>query len=353
VWSILKDRIKVGIIGSGFIADHHCHAYSLIPDVDIIGISSLKLDEAKNLMRKYAIKGETLKNYQDLLKLGCDAISVCLPNFLHRDVTISVLESGAHALVEKPLARNIREGDEMLDAERSSKRKIFYCENNIYSPTFSKVKQIVDEGALGDIYMGRGKEQHSGPHSSWFYKQQESGGGALLDLGIHDIACLTWYLDRDVKEVFCQTRTIMEDRGKFGKCEVEDNAVGMLYFDNGAQIVIEESWTAPGGYDMRFELFGTQGQIKASPTFSNLINVYSEKGHRYAVEKAATTQGWTFPVPAETWNFGYPQEVAHFINCIKFDKNPLTSGEFGQNILRVVETMYKSARSKKVEEVSL
>ena len=81
------------------------------------------------------------------------------------------------------------------EVEKSSNRKIFYCENNMYAPSFSKVKEIIEEGALGEIYMGRGKEQHSGPHSAWFYKQKEAGGGALLDLGIHDIACLNWYLN--------------------------------------------------------------------------------------------------------------------------------------------------------------
>lgn len=345
-------KIKVGIIGSGFIAEHHCYSYSLLPNVEIIGISSLLEDQAKNLMKKFNIPGDPLKDYKDLLKIECDAISVCLPNFLHKDVTIDVLNRGKHALVEKPLARYVSEGNEMLDAAKSANREIFYCENNMYAPTFSKIKEIIDEGGLGRIYMGRGKEQHSGPHSAWFYKKDKAGGGALVDLGIHDIACLVWYLGCDVREVFCQTKTIVPDRGDFGKCEVEDNAVGVLYFENDAQIVIEESWTAPGGYDMRFELFGTEGQIKVAPTFSNLISVYSEKGYGYAVEKASTTAGWTFPVPAEAWNFGYPQEIKHFIDCIIEDKEPLTDGKYGQKILTIVETMYKSAKTKKIEDVN-
>ena len=345
-------KVKVGVIGSGFIAEHHCYSYSLLPNVEIIGISSLLEDQAKDLMKKFNIPGDPLKDYNDLLKIECDAISVCLPNFLHKDVTIDVLNTGKYAFVEKPLARYVSEGNEMLDAAKSANRKIFYCENNMYAPTFSKVKEIIDEGGLGQIYMGRGKEQHSGPHSAWFYKKDKAGGGALIDLGIHDIACLVWYLDCDVKEVFCQTKTIVSDRGDFGTCEVEDNAVGVLYFENDAQVVIEESWTAPGGYDMRFELFGTDGQIKVAPTFSNLISVYSEKGYRYAVEKASTTAGWTFPVPAEAWNFGYPQEIKHFIDCIIEDKEPLTDGKYGQKILTIVEAMYKSAKTKRIEEVN-
>jgi predicted dehydrogenase len=127
--------------------------------------------------------------------------------------------------------------------------------------------------------------------------------------------------------------------------------VGILYFENDAQVTIEESWTAPGGYDMRFELFGTEGQIKVAPTFSNLISIFSEKGYGYAVEKAGTTKGWTFPVPAEAWSFGYPQEIKHFVDCILQNKDPLTDGKYGLKILQIVESMYISAKSKRLEEV--
>jgi myo-inositol 2-dehydrogenase/D-chiro-inositol 1-dehydrogenase len=117
-------------------------------------------------------------------------------------------------------------------------------------------------------------------------------------------------------------------------------------------VIIEESWTAPGGYDMRFELFGTEGQVKVAPTFSNLVSVYSENGYGYAVEKASSTKGWTFPVPSEAWNFGYPQEIAHFIKCITNNENPLTDGNYGLKILKIIETMYKSSKTSKIEEVS-
>lgn len=345
------DKIKIGIIGSGFIAELHCFSYSQLPFVEIVGLSSLKSEEAKELRNKYKIQGEIYKNYENLLKLDCDAISVCIPNYLHPKITNDILNSGKHALVEKPLAKSVEEGKKMLDTEKSSNRHIFYCENNMYAPSFSKVKEIIEDGALGQIYMGRGKEQHSGPHSSWFYKKEEAGGGALLDLGIHDVACLNWYLDSEVQAVFCQTKIIQKSREKFGTCEVEDNAMGILYFDNDAMISIEESWTAPGGYDMRFELYGTEGQIKVAPTFSNLLSVYSEKGYDYAVEKAGTTKGWTYPVPSETWSFGYPQEILYFLECIIKKNKPLTDGSFGLKILNIIETMYKSAETKRIEEV--
>ena len=347
---MMKD-ITFGIIGSGFIADHHAAALRRLPGVEIAGVASIMEDQARRMMREHGIQGKPFSDYKDMLKEDLDAISICLPNSLHEPVAIDVLGSGAHALVEKPLARTVAEGQRMLDAARSAGKQVFYCENNMYAPTFVKVKEIIDEGALGTIYMGRGKEQHSGPHSAWFYKKEQARGGALIDLGIHDVACLMWFMGCGVERVFCQVATTIPDRGEFGTCEVEDNAAGILYFENGAHVVIEESWTAPGGYDMRFELFGTGGQVKAAPTFSNLVSVYSEQGYGYAVEKASSTKGWTFPVPAEGWTFGYPQEMEHFVDCIRSGKEPRTTGNFGLEVLNVVETMYASAASGKMEDV--
>ncbi|MHA1109955.1 MAG: Gfo/Idh/MocA family protein [Promethearchaeota archaeon] len=345
------DKIKVGIIGSGFIAQHHVNAYKRLQNVEIVGISSVKKDEATALMKKYGIAGKPIPDYKDLLKMELDAVSLCLPNYLHESVGIEALETDKNILVEKPLARNSKEGKNLLNAAEKTGNSIFYCENNMYAPSFSKVKEVVEQGALGSIYMGRGREQHSGPHSEWFYKQEPSGGGALLDLGIHDVALLQWYLDSKVDKVFCQTYTFQADRGQFGKCEVEDNAVGILYFENGAQIVIEESWTAPGGYDMKFELFGTNGQVIVDPCRMTPLNIYSETGYGYAVEKASSTSGWTYPVPDEAYTFGYPQEIAHFMECLRNNKEPLTPGKFGLKILTIVETMYKSAKSGKIESV--
>lgn len=345
------DLIKVGIIGSGSIAERHLYSFKLLPTVEVVGVSSRNEKTAKELLKKMNFTEDLFMDYEQLLKSDSDAVSVCLPNYMHKDVSIDLLNSGKHVIVEKPLAINVIEGYEMLDAAKTANKEIFYCENNLYAPAFNKAKEVINEGSLGQIYMGQGKEQHSGPHSAWFYKKDKAGGGVLIDLGIHEIACLVWLLDCEVIEVFCQIKTVIPNRGDFGKCEVEDNAVGILYFENGTEAIIGTSWCAPGGYNIRFELFGTEGQIKVAPTFSNLVSVYSERGYKYAVEKAGTTKGWTFPVPDETYSFGYPQEIKHFIDCIIENEKPLTDGAFGQKILNIVETMYRSAETREIEEV--
>ncbi len=344
-------KIKIGIIGSGFIAEHHCFAFSQIPDVEIVGICSMDQPSAQELINKFHLNCPYFKDYEELLSCDCEAVSICLPNFLHKEVALAAFSKGKHIFIEKPLARTVAEGIDMVTAAQNANKTIFYCENNIYAPSFVKAKDLVDSGAIGKIYMGRGREHHSGPHSAWFYKQANAGGGALIDLGIHDIACLVWYLNEDVTKVFCQTSIVTPDRCEFGECEVEDNAMGILYFENGAQVSIEESWTAPSSFDVKIELYGTEGQVLVNPSRMSPLEVFSEKGYGYAVEKASTTQGWTFPVPVESWTFGYPQEMQHFIACLKNGKPPLTDGKFGLKILAIVEAMYISAQSGKIEDV--
>ena len=338
-------------MGSGFIADHHLFAFSQLPNVEVTGIATLLQDEGEELKKKYNLDAQIVSDYQDLLSQELDAVSICLPNFLHEKVALAAFEADMHILVEKPLARNVKEGLNMVASAQDAGKQIFYCENNMYAPAFTKVKTLIEEGALGNIYMGRGKEQHSGPHSEWFYKMEPSGGGALIDLGVHDIACLLWFMDDNVSEVFCQTEIVKKDRGDFGKCEVEDVAVGILYFENGAHVTIEESWLAPGGYDMKFELYGDNGQVIVDPCRNNQVVCYSESGYGYAVEKASSTKGWTFPVPGEAYMFGYPQEMAHFVDCMQNNKKPLTDGVFALEVQNIIETMYKSAKTRKVEEV--
>lgn len=345
------ERVKIGLVGAGFVANIHCNVFSKFPNVELVGISSYRKRRAASLIDRYGIKNGYFKDYNDLFKLDLDAVLLRVPNYLHREIALAAINAGHHLLIEKPLAMNSCEGEEIVEAAKKAGKEIYYGENNIYAPASRKVKEIVNQGVLGRIYMGRGKEQHSGPHSEWFYKREFSGGGVLLDLGIHDIACLMWFLEDEIEKVFCQTTLIQPDRGKFGKCEVEDNAVGVLFFKKGTMIMIEESWTAPGGYDMKYELYGTDGQLIVDPCRNNQIVAYTKKGIEYAVEKAETTAGWTYPVPGEDYLWGYFHEMEHFIDCITKGASSYTSGEFALQVIKIIETMYRSAETGNIEAI--
>jgi predicted dehydrogenase len=107
--------------------------------------------------------------------------------------------------------------------------------------------------------------------------------------------------------------------------------------------VVENSWTKPGGMDDTIEVFGSKGQAYADLLMGNALPTYSEVGFGYAVEKAAFTQGWTYPVFEEHWNYGFPQEMRHFARCVRGKETPISDGETGRVVQEVLYAAYASA----------
>jgi len=169
---------------------------------------------------------------------------------------------------------------------------------------------------------------------------EKSGGGALQDMGCHGVEFARWMLGRPAAvAVTAHCGTYVHA----GKTKADDTAVAMIEFEGGALGVIEPSWATPGGMDDRSEIYGDQGVTFADLLRGSSLVTYSEPGYGYAVEKAATTRGWTFTMFEESWNYGFPQEMAHFIACVRGDAEPLATGEDGRAVLEILFAAYESA----------
>jgi predicted dehydrogenase len=107
--------------------------------------------------------------------------------------------------------------------------------------------------------------------------------------------------------------------------------------------VAENSWAKPGGVDDRCEVYGSKGHTRADLLRGNSLLTYSEVGYGYAVEKAASTRGWTFTMYEEVWNYGFPQEMQHFVNCVRGRETPIETGEDGRRVLEIILAAYHSA----------
>jgi len=127
------------------------------------------------------------------------------------------------------------------------------------------------------------------------------------------------------------------------KTRGEDNALILVEFANGVIGLAEESWTKQGGMDDRAEVHGSKGVAYADLLHGNAIETYSAEGYDYAMEKAGSTKGWSFTIFEEEWNYGFPQEMAHFVDCIQNDKQPQVTGEDGRAVLEVIFAAYESA----------
>ena len=162
----------------------------------------------------------------------------------------------------------------------------------------------------------------------------------MMDMGCHGIAFCYWFLDRPrIRSVQCQMGTYVQA----DKTRGEDNSICVLEFEGGAAGVVENSWAGRGGMDDRVEVYGSEGASYANLHMGNALPSYSERGYGYAVEKAPGTQGWSYLVFEELWNYGFPQEMRHFAACMRGKAEPDATGEDGRVVLEALFAAYASA----------
>jgi predicted dehydrogenase len=341
------DKIRVGLIGSGFISAIHHESLSRIPGVEVVAVASPSPQRSERFASERGIP-HAFRDVEDLLGLrAIDLVIVGVPNHLHHDITIQAAEAGKHVVVEKPMALNVAQCDRMIEACRRAGVILGYAEELCFAPKYVRVKELVDQGALGQIHLVKQSEKHDGPHSGWFYDIGLSGGGVTFDMGCHAIEFFRWIFGANSPGGKAQIANVYAQMGTYvhgEKTQGDDESILILNFEGGGVGLAEESWTKPGGMDDRVEVFGSEGQVYADLLYGNSLRTYSRRGYAYAVEKAGDTSGWTFPVFEEIWNYGFPQEMEHFISCIRDGKTPRENGEDGRAVVEAIHALYESAR---------
>ena len=367
-------QVRVGLVGSQFISTIHAEALKRVPGAELFAVASPTGDHAAEFSRRHGVR-HAFRDYQKLLEAPeVDLVVLGCPNDLHCRFTEMAAAAGKHVVCEKPLCLNLAEADRMIDACRRAGVKLMYAEELCFTPKYVRLKRLVDEGALGRPYLVKQSEKHDGPHAAWFWDVRRSGGGVTLDMGCHAFEFFRWILGKapdangpiaGVQEHQTQTHetqqgaiqplqkpraiSVYADMGTFVHGERtlgEDNAVILVRFatDEGEVLgVAEESWAKKGGMDDTAEVHGSGGVAYADLLQGNALLTYSESGYGYAVEKAGSTRGWSFTAFEELWNYGFPQEFAHFIDCVANDKPPLETGEVGRAVLEIILAAYASA----------
>jgi predicted dehydrogenase len=337
-------KTKVALMGAGFIADIHLESYQrFVPDAEVVAVYTRDKLKADAFAKKHHIP-RAYDDYEEaILESECDVVDICVPNFLHARVCLAALNAGKHVIIEKPLAMTLEEADQMIATAKANNRLLMYAEELCFAPKYERVRKLVGEGAVGKVYMLKQAEKHSGPHSDWFYDVNLSGGGVLMDMGCHGLAWFRWMLGGapKVESVFATMHTHLHK----GRTRGEDHSITIVQFEGGVTGVAENSWAKHGGMDDRVEVYGTGGVSYADLFMGNSALTYSEKGYGYAMEKAGTTQGWTFTIFEEAFNQGYPQELQHFIRCVRDGEKPLVTAEDGRAVLEMMYAAYESART--------
>ncbi len=333
------DRVRVGIIGSGFVSQIHAEAFQEVPEAELVAACGKEPEGVAEFARRWQIPSHTTDYRRVLDRKDIDMVVVGVPNDLHREVVVAAAEAGKHVVIEKPLAHTLEAGRAMVAACRAHGVKLMYAETLCFSPKYARARQLVEEGAVGKLYMIKQGEKHSGPHSDWFYDVRQAGGGAIMDMGCHGIEWARWmYGKPPVKSVVAHCQHVFHQRTRG-----EDNSVIILEFEGGGIAVIEDSWVKHGGMDDRVEMYGTDGVIYCDLLHGSSMETYSAKGYGYAVEKSGETRGWTFTVFEEAHIYGFPHEMRHFTQCVLKDQAPRETGEDGVATLEIIYAAYESA----------
>jgi len=343
-----KGPVKVGIIGSQFEADIHAFSLRAVPEAaELVAVASPTPGHAAGLAKKYDIPRVFTDHKKMLAEKDIEMVTITAPNHLHARMTIDIANAGKHVVCEKPLCMTLEEADVMIDTCGKKGVLLLYAEELFFTPKYVKAKEMADQGAFGRVYMVKQSEKHFGPHAAWFWDVEKSGGGVFMDMGCHGIAFCHWFLGRPkIKNVYCQMGTYVHA----DKTKGEDNSICVIEFENDALGLVEDSWARRGGMEDRIEVYGEGGVTYADLHMGNALPTYSEYGYGYAVEKAPSTKGWTYPVYEELWNYGFPQEMRHFARCVRGKEEPQATGEDGRLVQEVLYAGYQSAGTgRKVE----
>jgi len=254
----MEKKIKVGVIGVGSIAEMHIAGYKADPRVELAAFCDINEERLKEKGERHGVT-RLYTDVKDMVaKEELDAVSVCTWNAAHAPCTIAALEAGLHVLCEKPMAMNVAEAEAMRDAAKRSGKLLMIGFVRRFGNDCAVVQDFINEGYFGDLYYAKATYlRRNGCPGGWFGDKSRSGGGPLIDLGVHVID-LVRYLMGNPKPVSVYGATFQKlgDRPGIKKgdayqsstteekpvFDVEDMASVMIRFDNGAVLSISSAF---------------------------------------------------------------------------------------------------------------
>ena len=317
------------------ISFEHMHALSYVsvmPKVHGAKIVAAADDDPERLNRVKDLIPFELSYYADWKKMldevKPDAVMVCTSNAKHAEVAIYCAKKGIHVLSEKPIATTMSDGEAMIQAAEENNVKLMIAFPVRYAPEIRKAKELVKSGEMG-LVLGGVTSNHGSMPGGWFIQPELSGGGAVLDHTVHVIDVLRWIFDDEVESVY----------GEYGKrlhdIPCEDCGQLLVKFKKGTLISLDTSWSRPSAFstwgDVRIELKCEKGNLSIN-CFPRAINFYDNSTMRH-----------TSSSPVAELDLLMMQE---FIDSIREDRTPMTSGLDGLRATEIAILAYKAGAQK-------
>ncbi len=305
---------------------------------------------AQSFASDWKIPKATNNLAQAINDASTDCVVIGLPNLMHEEAIALAAKAGKAILCTKPLGRTAAEAKRMLDIVEKAGVFHGYLEDLVYTPKTLKAIHSVQKGALGDVLWVRSRETHPGPHSAWFWDNDQAGGGAIIDMGCHCVEIIRNFVGKHIKpvEVMCWADTLVHP------IAAEDHGIGLIKFANGAMGQFEVSWAFRGGMDLRDEVAGTQGTIWLNHFLRTGFEMFtSGESGGYVAEKSERESGWLFPVGDEVHELGYVHMFAEMFEAWDEKKAPMETFYDGYVVNAILDACYKSAQTKLWEPVQL
>jgi len=344
----MADKIRIGIIGCGQIAQQHMAAYAQLPGAQMVAFCDMNLAAAQKAAETYG-PAEAYSDYREVLaREDIDAVDVCLHNNLHMPMTVAGLKAGKHVYCEKPMAGSYRDALTMLETARETGKHLHIQLAQLYADATRAAKELIAEGALGDVFHARssgfrrrGRPYVDGYGTPNFVQKKQASGGALYDMGVYHISQILFLMGNpEVQRISGKTyQKIAMDakRKEISNYDVEELAVGFIRFSGDRSMELIESWAANLDTFEGSFLLGDKGGVRLDP-FGFFTNV----GH---VELKSTAELGTSRF---RWNnvvgdgHAYGSSQGHWIAALQGEVSLYPSAEIALNTMLVSEGIYLS-----------
>jgi predicted dehydrogenase len=334
--------IRVGVVGTGGIARSQAKALLKLEHVSIVAGCDVREDALKDFAEEFEVQ-HTFADFNELAALdGMDAVTVCTPNFMHKDPTIAALAAGKHVLVEKPMAMNAQEAQAMVDAANASEATLTMGFQWRLGPAPQTLKRFIDAGQIGNALFARVQALRRKGIPSWgvFGQKHLQGGGPLIDIGVHLIEA-AHYLMGEPRPVAASAQMFTYLGNKppttdttWGDWDwetytVEDLAVGLVRFENGAVMSVESSFVAHVKENhFGIQIMGDKGGCTVSPP----VLFTDQAGTMVNVE----------PVVIGKWDT-MERKIAEWIAFLRGEAETQCPAESGLMVQKILDGLYKSA----------
>jgi predicted dehydrogenase len=338
----MTEPLRVGVIGLGM-GRHHIAGYQGHPGARVVAIADMNAALLQEMGDKYGVANRYTSAEEMLRREQLDVVSVVTPNKFHKELTLAAFKAGCHVLCEKPMAMSAGEGREMLAAAEKAGKRLMINFSYRFTEQSMALKAQVDSGILGDVYFGRTvwhRRRGLPGFGGWFGQKALSGGGPLIDLGVHRLDLALWLMGypQPVWVLGSTYNPIGSDlaRKQNKAFDVEDLAVGLIKFANGATLAVEASWAAniKESELMETRLYGTQ---------AGLVQRNLEETYKFEAELYLEKDGAHFDMKLHPPYPPTPSSMYHFVDCILNDKAHIATGREGLLVMEILDALYQSA----------